>query len=433
MNHPSDKKIVSFLESLGYLSDEIPEVCGDDLFCRNHIWWPNEDVKAAAMKVIGNELKREVVVSHISPSLTEPRTKKQSSVKLGGLTELESDVDAKFCGHNKWLDSKISCKDRVSFLVDKHHMSWQQAKIDLLAQNCQCNLDRKSSMQFGKETTGGGVNILPYRGSIHHEDQSEIPHTLIFVDTRYYNISQFPRLVRENIQNTIDVYSSHWNEPNISVWFLGDEQCQQVIEKQSSGSDLLLFYQTESFGAYKSDICRIAALNERGGYYFDNDMEVVEAMSISNATFIMPLYKDKENKIAASNTFIASTPRHVIFREAIHSMIDYYKTGRRTSENNNVGPTTLWEGYEQAAAKYCGNASRGNGCNSTWSIFDLTQVNLDNQKDLYPNVPRRKGWGCCCNYVIHNPTLKKIYFWSRFLGAGGSCRFRGGKTADDID
>ena len=157
-------------------------------------------------------------------------------------------------------------------------------------------------------------------------------------------------------------------------------------------------------------------------------------MSLSNATFIMPSYKDKENKIAASNTFIASTPRHVIFQEAIHSMIDYYKTGRRTSENNHVGPTTLWEGYERAVAnKYCDNAFRGSGCNSTWSIFDLTQVNLDNQKDLYPNVSRRKGWGCCCNFVIHNPTLKKIYFWARFLGAGGSCRFRGGKTADDID
>lgn len=50
-----------------------------------------------------------------------------------------SDIDSKFCGHYKWLNTQIKCTDRLSFLVNNHHMSVHQAKIDLLEQNCECN------------------------------------------------------------------------------------------------------------------------------------------------------------------------------------------------------------------------------------------------------------------------------------------------------
>jgi len=248
----------------------------------------------------------------------------------------------------------------------------------------------------------------------------KIPRSLIFVDTRYHNISQFPRLMRENVNNTIQIYANHWNKTKVPVWFLGDEQCRRVIQEESS--QLLQFYLFETFGAYKSDICRIAALHQRGGYYFDNDMEVVEAMSLLNATFIMTIAKKEK---LASNTFIAATSRHVVVQETMNAMLDYYKNNYSgyAERSGHMGPKTLWDGYDQAAKKYY---------NSTWSI-DLESVNLDEHKELYPKMPRRRGWGCCCNYVIHSAKLQKIYFWSRFLGSGGSCRFRGGKTADDID
>ena len=99
-----------------------------------------------------------------------------------------------------------------------------------------------------------------------------------------------------------------------------------------------------------------------------------------------------------------------------------------------MGPATLWNGYIQAPKKYSCDSSAAiiSECKNTWSIFDLTQINLEQRKELYPEVKHRKGWGCCCNWVIHSLKLQKIYFWSRFLGAGGSCRFKGGKTADDI-
>jgi len=272
----------------------------------------------------------------------------------------------------------------------------------------------------------------------HNRDQERIdegiPRSFIFVDTRYHNISEFPRLVRENIDNTIKIYSDHWNETNVSIWFLGAEQCERVIQAQSP--DLLRFYHNETFGPYKSDICRVAALYQQGGYYFDNDVEVTEAISTDNITFIMPITMHKmKDAYVASNTFIGATPRHVIIQETFDAIIDYYRNNHTYDLHDHMGPATLWNGYIQASKKYScdSSAAISSECNNTWSIFDLTQINLDQRKELYPEVKRRKGWGCCCNWVIQSSKLQKIYFWSRFLGAGGSCRFKGGKTADDIE
>lgn len=48
----------------------------------------------------------------------------------------------KFCGHNRWKGIKrVSCDDRVSFLVKKYNVSEQQAKTELLEQpqqQCRC-------------------------------------------------------------------------------------------------------------------------------------------------------------------------------------------------------------------------------------------------------------------------------------------------------
>jgi hypothetical protein len=255
--------------------------------------------------------------------------------------------------------------------------------------------------------------------------KERIPRRLIFIDTRHKSIHEFPRIVRENINNTISVYSHHWNETQPKVWFLGNEACHDVIQEQFP--ELVPYHLSETFGPYKSDICRAAALHQRGGYYFDNDLEVVHAMTIPNVTFIMPTMRQND-EYTAPNTFIAATPRHVIIEKTLHVN---YKENRTTEENKIMGPINLWEGYVAATAEYC--ISESSTCNTTWSVFDLTQVNLDEHDELYPDAPRRKGWGCCCNYVIHHLEWRKIYFWSRFLGSSGSCRFRGGKTADDID
>jgi len=68
----NDIKVAKILKALGYTkSNDIPEVCGWKLNCRNRIWWPDDATEAAAMAVVGKELGRSVVVPWISFELPE--------------------------------------------------------------------------------------------------------------------------------------------------------------------------------------------------------------------------------------------------------------------------------------------------------------------------------------------------------------------------
>ena len=66
-----DKKVAEILRSLDYVheSSEIPEICGWKKSCRNHIWWPDQDLMDSAMKVIGNDLSRFEIVPWVSSEL----------------------------------------------------------------------------------------------------------------------------------------------------------------------------------------------------------------------------------------------------------------------------------------------------------------------------------------------------------------------------
>lgn len=63
--------------------------------------------------------------------------------------------------------------------------------------------------------------------------------------------------------------------PDIKDVEFGDNsQCKAWIEEAHS-KELADFFEKEHEGSYKSDLCRLAQLYLRGGYYFDNDLEPV--------------------------------------------------------------------------------------------------------------------------------------------------------------
>ena len=59
----NDERVRLELNTPGYnRSTTVPEICGYVDTCRNTIWWPNEEIEAAAMAIIGKDLKK-----HTSP------------------------------------------------------------------------------------------------------------------------------------------------------------------------------------------------------------------------------------------------------------------------------------------------------------------------------------------------------------------------------
>lgn len=76
--------------------------------------------------------------------------------------------------------------------------------------------------------------------------------------------------LRRNVLHTISVY------PDAEIDFYDDERCIEEISKHSEiyGTELAKYFVEEPLGKYKSDICRLYILYDKGGIYLDNDLLV---------------------------------------------------------------------------------------------------------------------------------------------------------------
>jgi hypothetical protein len=146
----------------------------------------------------------------------------------------------------------------------------------------------------------------------------KIPHQLIF--TFKYNLleRQEPLALYQNLQRTIQIYREGWGEPEAPVWFLNDTDCRSAIHAVKP--ELLTDFDFEPNGSWKADMCRIAALYLTGGYYFDVDMEVVEAFRPSRDTTFVTV----EAGQTFFQSFLASDPKNRILGQALDEMLVYY-------------------------------------------------------------------------------------------------------------
>ena len=108
----------------------------------------------------------------------------------------------------------------------------------------------------------------------------QIPHILIF--TYSTTLNNTPIELRNNVRHTIDRYRDFWNEPDAPVLYLDNVACRQVLHQVYPS--LVEFFVRETEGMYKGDICRLAALYQYGGYYFDLDLRVIHPVNLSSTT-----------------------------------------------------------------------------------------------------------------------------------------------------
>jgi hypothetical protein len=320
-----------------------------------------------------------------------------------------------------------------------------------------------------------------------------IPHNIIF--TYKTNILEQKRPVQfyENVLHTIETYKQAWkakdlssggnNSSDISVWFLDNQECRSVIQKVEP--ILIRHFDREKHGAFKSDICRAAALYVTGGYYFDIDMKVIQALILPNNVTFATSYGHRRDNFFQS--FTAARQHSPILKEALDLMLLYYNDqlqvqtqmqdtnrtledtlkiyGRKFQTKDSFrDPASLLEVYESLASSGLG----GNLLKDLFPLFDgdqklhgdligpstlkdacdrvmkenelsigssmvvneesliLTEINLEDKEGansgLYPNLLRQNGSGCCCNYVVHDPSTQTPFFFSRIVGASVRCQ-----------
>jgi hypothetical protein len=231
----------------------------------------------------------------------------------------------------------------------------------------------------------------------------KIPQQLIFTYKSDILKEKTPPLFYQNVKRTIDMYSKAWGNHDTPVWFLTDDHCRLAIN--ATKPELLSYFNKEKHGPLKADICRVAALYLKGGYYFDVDMEAVQAFFPDRNVSFVTAYDESTRRFFQS--FLASEPRNRILKEALDVMLDYYRKGKVRGDIK-LGPVTLLEALNAVPVSERGKTHL------------LTEVGLTN--GIYPELPRRDGVGCCCNFVVHDSNLKQVFFYSRIVGAGKFCQ-----------
>jgi len=304
-----------------------------------------------------------------------------------------------------------------------------------------------------------------------------IPHRLVFTHKANILQEKNPPHIYDNIMNTIQMYQQAWNEPNASIWFLSNDDCQRALAEAEPA--LVPHFLREQSGAFKGDICRVAALYLKGGYYFDADMKAIRALGIeSDVGFASVLLPEGQGFF---QSFLASEPRSLILKEALHIMLDYYEGqlqlrtdirntsipvselidiyekkmkskdqermrlskvydslahqdnetdtrqlllqivekahNRQTIVRDLMGPGTLKRAYDNIVNNDSQNVSLG-------QTLLLQESNLESSTGLYPDLERQGGMGCCCQFIVHD--WKRPYFWSRMVGASRRCAVKKG-------
>jgi hypothetical protein len=250
-----------------------------------------------------------------------------------------------------------------------------------------------------------------------------IPHRLSFNYKNNILKDKAPGGLYNNLVNTINVYSKVWHpvgvnetetsyeygsnhSSHMTIDFLTDAECREVVTQAEPR--LLVHFNNETQGMHRSDICRVADLYLKGGYYFDNDMRAMEAVVFPDNIFFTTVLESNEQNFFQS--FLASTPGNPILRKAMDVMLGHYEGTHHVRQKGRV-----YSGMGTAALKDAYDLSiREDPSIGEKSRF-LREINLLYNPSLYKDV-ERQGMRPMCDIAVHYAETLKVYFFSRARG-----------------
>lgn len=174
-----------------------------------------------------------------------------------------------------------------------------------------------------------------------------IPQRLIFISKEKpsavnygYDLANAADPLLEDVLHNVKKHREHLNEDPrgpmegsspIEITFLSHEKCREVIEDIEPR--LVTPFERERRVTFKSDICKMAELYLRGGYYYDSvdrfkSLEhLIQAtksrVEIMQADDITTFEAFDENGFFPPH-FLAAMPRHPVLRKALDVMVAYY-------------------------------------------------------------------------------------------------------------
>lgn len=113
---------------------------------------------------------------------------------------------------------------------------------------------------------------------------------------------------------------------------------------------LVKFYDRQTHGAYKGDICRTAILAREGGFYVDLDMQLVAPLTdlVDDETTFMTAKSGTEGCL---NAIIAASPGNLVMLNTLAEMEKWFQ--EEHDESELLGPVTMQRGLENTLAMEC--------------------------------------------------------------------------------
>jgi hypothetical protein len=166
-------------------------------------------------------------------------------------------------------------------------------------------------------------------------------HKVNFVEK--HDEDQFKSL-RDNVMAIIKQH------PGTNVSFYDDGECKEIIQRVHS-EPLANWFDKEKEGTYKSEICKLAVLYDKGGYYFDNDFEVVTDVRKliapgASLSAVLAMTDRGTPKIGLDSrfdvfpAFLAAKPEHPAIQHALDGILKWYSSGH--SEELHNGERLMW-------------------------------------------------------------------------------------------
>jgi hypothetical protein len=240
-----------------------------------------------------------------------------------------------------------------------------------------------------------------------------------------------------------NVNATHQSLHFDDVFFHNDTNCIVLLEQLEStngvfnGTSLVSAFQSYVDGRIRSDMCRVAMLWKYGGYYFDNDLVLLQDVTrylLPSTTFatVMTARQHFGNPAGLFNAFVASAPRHPILTRALilHARYPHWSPDDKWRvtqgrKDPNIGTVLLRDAVRHVfgdAATYA--CERTGTCVRGLQLFREFPLENDggyNTSSLHIDCDTLAS----CNFAVGDPSSGRVLFKSRVASKGKACPIYG--------
>lgn len=263
-----------------------------------------------------------------------------------------------------------------------------------------------------------------------------IPYRVSF--TGKIDVRKAQGTMGDNVRNTIAMLGFR------DVAFYTDDMCVTLLRTMEKtahefrGVPLLQAFTFHKLdGRVRSDVCRLAALWDRGGYYFDNDLvllddsvvrRVAPTTTFATVTTVRWLF---DNPPGLFNAFLACAPRHPVVRSALilHARwpkmtVDETRRVTRSTAGPNIGTVLLRDALRSVAGDAAVfECERTGYCGGGVQLF--REVALEPEGEYAaPGLCVMCDVTHACNFAVADVPSGDVFLKSRVAAADVPCPTR---------